>query len=146
MAWTQGDAVGCSGVCHRLRMKVRIGYALGAVPSLYPQARRELAGLGPVVDDLDRLGFDSLWFPERINSMQLDPIVAMAYVAGRSEHLKFGPAVSVVPGRNPILMAKMLASLDVVVAAVAFRRSGSVSPTPPSTRRSRSTARTGHRG
>lgn len=114
MAWTQGDAVGCSGVCHRLRMKVRIGYALGAVPSLYPQARRELAGLGPVVDDLDRLGFDSLWFPERINSMQLDPIVAMAYVAGRSEHLKFGPAVSVVPGRNPILMAKMLASLDVV--------------------------------
>ena len=70
-------------------MKVRIGYALGAVPSLYPQARRELAGLGPVVDDLDRLGFDSLWFPERINSMQLDPIVAMAYVAGRSEHLKF---------------------------------------------------------
>ncbi|MDP7382712.1 MAG: LLM class flavin-dependent oxidoreductase, partial [Acidimicrobiales bacterium] len=95
-------------------MKVRIGYALGAVPSLYPRARRELAGLGPVVDDLDRLGFDSLWFPERINSMQLDPIVAMAYVAGRSEHLKFGPAVSVVPGRNPILMAKMLASLDVV--------------------------------
>ena len=114
MAWTQRDAVSSSEVCHRLRMKVRIGYALGAVPSLYPRARRELAGLGPVVDDLDRLGFDSLWFPERINSMQLDPIVAMAYVAGRSEHLKFGPAVSVVPGRNPILMAKMLASLDVV--------------------------------
>ena len=124
-------------------MKVRIGYALGAVPSLYPQARRELAGLGPVVDDLDRLGFDSLWFPERINSMQLDPIVAMAYVAGRSEHLKFGPAVSVVPGRNPILMAKMLASLDVVECGRCFRRSGSASPTPPSTRRSRSTARTG---
>ena len=74
--------------------------------------------------------------------MQLDPIVAMAYVAGRSERLKFGPAVSVVPGRNPILMAKMLASLDVVMAAAASRRSGSASPTPPSTRRSRSTART----
>ncbi len=95
-------------------MKVRIGYGLGAVPSLYPSEKRELAGLGPVVDDLDRLGFDSLWFPERINSMQLDPIVAMSYVAGRSERLKFGPAVSVVPGRNPVLMAKMLASLDVV--------------------------------
>ena len=40
-------------------MKVRIGYALGAVPILYPQARRELAGLGPVVDDLDRFGFRS---------------------------------------------------------------------------------------
>ena len=95
-------------------MNIRIGYGLGAVPSLYPRARKDVGNLGAVVDDLDRLGFDSLWFPERINSTQLDPIVAMAYVAGRSETLKFGPAVSVVPGRNPILMAKMLASLDVV--------------------------------
>lgn len=90
-------------------MKVRIGYGIGAVPGLFGSG-----GLGPVVDDLERLGFDSLWFPERINSPQLDPIVAMGYVAGRSERLKFGPAVSVVPGRNPVLMAKMLASLDVV--------------------------------
>jgi probable F420-dependent oxidoreductase len=91
-------------------MKVRIGYGIGAVPQLLAEPN----GLGKVVDDLDRLGFDSLWFPERVNSPQLDPIVAMSYVAGRSERLKFGPAVSVVPGRNPVLMAKMLASLDVV--------------------------------
>ncbi len=95
-------------------MKIRIGYGLGAVPSLYPSAKKDIGGLGRVVDDLDKLGFDSLWFPERINSVQLDPIVAMSYVAGRSETLKFGPAVSVVPGRNPVLLAKMLASLDVV--------------------------------
>jgi len=95
-------------------MKIRIGYGLGSVPSLYPGEKRDPGGLGRVVDDLDKLGFDSLWFPERISSAQLDPIVAMAYVAGRSENLKFGPAVSVVPGRNPVLMAKMLASLDVI--------------------------------
>ena len=91
-------------------MHVRIGYGIGAVPKLMAEPN----GIGKVVDDLDRLGYDSLWFPERVNSPQLDPIVAMSYVAGRSEHLKFGPAVSVVPGRNPVLMAKMLASLDVV--------------------------------
>jgi probable F420-dependent oxidoreductase len=91
-------------------MHVRIGYGIGAVPKLMGTPN----GFGSVVDDLDRLGYDSLWFPERVNSPQLDPIVAMAYVAGRAERLKFGPAVSVVPGRNPILMAKMLASLDVV--------------------------------
>jgi probable F420-dependent oxidoreductase len=91
-------------------MKVRIGYGIGAVPKLLG----EPDGLGKVVDDLERLGYDSLWFPERVNSAQLDPIVAMSYVAGRSQKLKFGPAVSVVPGRNPILMAKMLASLDVI--------------------------------
>ncbi|MEM7142835.1 MAG: LLM class flavin-dependent oxidoreductase [Actinomycetota bacterium] len=91
-------------------MKVRIGYGIGAVPKLMDTPD----GFGSVVDDLDRLGYDSLWFPERINSPQLDPIVAMSFVAGRSARLKFGPAVSVVPGRNPVLMAKMLASLDVV--------------------------------
>jgi probable F420-dependent oxidoreductase len=97
-------------MCDADRMKVRIGYGIGAVPKLLGERN----GLGNVIDDLDRLGYDSLWFPERVNSPQLDPIVAMAFVAGRSERLRFGPAVSVVPGRNPILMAKMLASLDVV--------------------------------
>ncbi|MCY3850514.1 MAG: LLM class flavin-dependent oxidoreductase [Acidimicrobiaceae bacterium] len=91
-------------------MKIRIGYGIGAVPKLLSRAD----GLATVVDDLDRLGFDSLWFPERVNSPQLDPIAAMGFVAGRSSRLKFGPAVSVLPGRNPVLMAKMLASLDVI--------------------------------
>ena len=91
--------------------KIRIGFGIGAAPGLLANPSR---GLGPVVDALDRLGYDSIWFPERVNSPQLDPIVAMGYVAGRCEHLKFGPAVSVVPGRNPVLLAKALASLDVV--------------------------------
>jgi probable F420-dependent oxidoreductase len=91
-------------------MHVRIGYGIGAVPGLMATP----GGFGSVVDDLDRLGYDSLWFPERVNSPQLDPVVAMSYVAGRVERLKFGPSVAVLPGRNPILMAKMLASLDVV--------------------------------
>ena len=91
-------------------MKVRIGYGIGAAPGLFSDP----GGLGRAIDALDRTGFDSVWFPERINSPQLDPIVAMAYVAGRVERLKFGPAVSVLPGRNPVVLAKALASLDVV--------------------------------
>ena len=43
------------------RMHTRIGYGIGAVPKLLG----EPDGLGNVVDDLDRLGYDSLWFPER---------------------------------------------------------------------------------
>ena len=91
-------------------MKVRIGFGIGAAAGLYAEPQ----GLGAVVDALEDGGWDSLWFPERVAAAQLDPIVAMAYVAGRSERLKFGPAVSVVPGRNPLLLAKALASLDVV--------------------------------
>ena len=38
--------------------------------------------------------------------------VAMAFGAGRTTHLKFGTSVMVLPGRNPIVLAKELATID----------------------------------
>ncbi len=93
-------------------MKVRIGFGIGTAPGLFAEPH----GLARVADVLDADGWDSLWFPERVSSNQLDPIVAMSYVAGCCKRLKFGSAVSVVPGRNPVLLAKAFASLDVVSA------------------------------
>lgn len=66
---------------------------------------------GRFIDDLDRLGFDSLWFSERINGDAPDPVSAMAFAAGRTTKLKFGMSVMVLPGRNPVLVAKEMASL-----------------------------------
>lgn len=86
-------------------MKVRIGYGLGTSTVAH----------GPeyatIVDTLESLGFDSLWLSERISGPAPDPIVAMAYGAGRTEHLKFGMSVLVLPGRNPVVLAKELATL-----------------------------------
>jgi len=65
-----------------------------------------------MIDGLERNGFDSIWFAERVAGASLDPIVAMTWAAARTEKLKFGPSVMVVPGRNPVLLAKSLASLD----------------------------------
>jgi len=67
-----------------------------------------------VVDGLEAHGFDSLWVPERVNSEALDPVVALSYAAGRTTKLKLGTSVLVVPGRNPVLLAKALASIDVL--------------------------------
>ncbi len=67
---------------------------------------------GAVVDGLEQLGFDSLWVAERASGPALDPIVAMTFAAARTTHLKFGPSVMVLPGRNPVLLAKTMASLD----------------------------------
>ena len=36
----------------------------------------------------------------------------MTFAAARTTHLKFGPSVMVLPGRNPVLLAKTMASLD----------------------------------
>jgi len=65
-----------------------------------------------VVDGLERLGFDSLWVAERASGPALDPVVAMTFAAARTTQLKFGPSVMVLPGRNPVLLAKAMASLD----------------------------------
>jgi probable F420-dependent oxidoreductase len=90
-------------------MKIRIGFGLGT----RTQAG-DAATFGRVVDDLERLRFDSLWLSERISGPAPDPIVAMAFAAGRTERLKFGTSVLVLPGRNPVVLAKELASLDVL--------------------------------
>lgn len=87
-------------------MKVRIGYGFGVRTKLND------AGFAAVVDALERLRFDSLWLSERIGGEAPDPLVAMAFAAGRTARLKFGMSVMVLPGRNPIVLAKELATLD----------------------------------
>jgi probable F420-dependent oxidoreductase len=65
-----------------------------------------------LLDGLERLGFDSLWLSERISAPIHDPLMGLAYAAGRTRRLKLGTSVLVLPGRNPALLAKELASLD----------------------------------
>ncbi|MFN3257218.1 MAG: LLM class flavin-dependent oxidoreductase [Ilumatobacter sp.] len=86
-------------------MKVRIGYGLGTRTRLHDES------YGVVVDTLERHGFDSLWLSEKISGEAPDPVVAMAYGAGRTTNLKFGMSVMVLPGRNPVVLAKELATL-----------------------------------
>ena len=87
-------------------MKVRVGYGLGV------QGLRDEGRFGTLVDGLDRFGFDSLWLSERVAGDAPDPVVGLAFAAGRSARLKLGTSVQVLPGRNPALLAKEWASLD----------------------------------
>ena len=89
-------------------MKVRIAFSLGTAG----MNDDGMAGFGTLVDDLERLGFDSLWLSERITGPAPDPLAAMAFAAGRTTKLKFGTSVLVLPGRNPMLLAKELATID----------------------------------
>jgi probable F420-dependent oxidoreductase len=64
-----------------------------------------------LVDDLERLGFDSLWLPELMLNGPFDPLVGLAHAAARTARLKLG-AYLIVPGRNPVRLARELANLD----------------------------------
>lgn len=88
-------------------VKIRIGIGLTAGSGLGDQT-----AFAAFVDDCERLGFDSLWVTERVNAPTLDPIVAMTFAAARTRRMKIGASVMVLPGRNPVLLAKALASLD----------------------------------
>jgi len=88
-------------------MKIRVGVGLGALtwgPGF--------DGFGELVDDLERLKFDSLWLSERATGHAPDPLIGLSYAAGRTTKLKFGTSVQVLSGRNPALVAKDWASLD----------------------------------
>jgi len=91
-------------------VKIRFGISLGA-----NTPHDQLAG---TVDHLESSGVDSLWFSELVYSPAVDPVVGMAYALARTEHLKVGTSVAVLPGRHPVLVAKQLASL----AALAPKR------------------------
>jgi probable F420-dependent oxidoreductase len=86
-------------------MKVRFGL------SCRGQADVALDDFPRLVDDLERLGFDSLWLPERMLDGPFDPLVGLAYAAARTTRLKLGAYVAV-PGRNPVRLARALANLD----------------------------------
>ena len=63
------------------------------------------------VDLLEQAGVDSLWLSEITYSALVEPFTGMAFALARTRRLKAGTGVSVLPGRNPVLVAKQLASL-----------------------------------
>ena len=56
-------------------MKVRFGFVCRG------QADLTLDAFPQLVDDLERLGFDSLWLPEHMLNGPFDPLVGLAYAA-----------------------------------------------------------------
>jgi probable F420-dependent oxidoreductase len=76
----------------------------------------------------ESLGYDSLWAGEHVvvpsprvdpspmdpDEPILDPLVALAHLAGHTERLLLGTGLIVLPQRNPLVLAKQVASLDVL--------------------------------
>ncbi len=88
-------------------MKIRIGFGLGTRSQTTDPDR--FVGL---VEDLERLRFDSFWVSDRLSGESPDPIVALTMAAAHSTKMKFGMSVMVLPGRNPVVVAKQLSTLD----------------------------------
>ncbi|WP_308010389.1 LLM class flavin-dependent oxidoreductase [Pseudonocardia sp. ICBG1034] len=89
---------------------VRIG--LGLVGA------RDLSTFADEFDELlhalDASAVDSLWLADIASKSVVDPMVGSTWAAARTRTLKVGTGVTVLPGRNPMLLASELASLAVL--------------------------------
>ncbi|MEA2638830.1 MAG: hypothetical protein QOF51_224 [Chloroflexota bacterium] len=98
-------------------MSIKVGLA----PGQWAWAGGGLAFLR-FVDACEELGFDSLWLSDRVVSpqMSLEPLTALAAAAARTRHLKLGTSVLALAIRNPVLLAKELATIDFIAAGRLF--------------------------
>jgi probable F420-dependent oxidoreductase len=65
------------------------------------------------IDGLETYGFDTVWLSDIPMGASTDPLVALSYAAARTRKLKLG--TNLVPlGRNPMIVAKELAQLDLL--------------------------------
>ena len=88
--------------------------AIGYVPGAFGQGGENPNFLKELVEVGDKYGYDSIWLSDRIVSdrFSLEPIVALSMVAAYSDRMKFGTSVLALPLRNPVVLAKQVATLD----------------------------------
>src|SRR5262245_32776220 len=96
--------------------KIRIG----VMPGPWPEGPEVGDLFGRLVDQLEASPIDSLWFSDRLLTPTLEALTALGVAAGRTRRLKFGPAVLVLPFRSPLLVAKAVATLDVLSGGRVF--------------------------
>ena len=81
-----------------------------------------------IAQHAEALGFESLWTGEHVvlpdpreapspappEFAMLHPSTSLAYLAGVTERVKLGTGITLIAQRNPVVLAKEMASLDVV--------------------------------
>ena len=90
------------------------------VPNEGPYAEQAIAACA----ELEQMGFDGLWLTDHVVGFEvyqpvygdcwLETLSTLAYLAGSTEEIRLGIGVLVVPYRDAVLTAKMLAGIDVL--------------------------------
>ena len=85
-----------------------------AIPQSFTNAPIDLPLIRAFLPKAEALGFDSLWVQEQIlsDSSILEPISLLDYAAALTTKARLGTSVLLTAIRNPIHLAKSLATLD----------------------------------
>jgi probable F420-dependent oxidoreductase len=97
-------------------------FGINMIPCIDPDVAVRIAQAA------ESAGFDSLWTGEHVvlpdpqappspvppETPFLDPAVALAHVAAHTKTIRLGTGIIILPQRNPLVLAKELASVDVL--------------------------------
>ena len=95
-------------------------FAVNMYACSYPETAIQIAQLA------EAAGFESLWAGEHVvlpdpqappspmapHDRILDPVIALTYLAAHTSQVRLGTGIIILPQRNPLVLAKELASLD----------------------------------
>src|ERR1700761_559250 len=97
-------------------------FNINSGPCSWPDGAERIARLA------EELGYESLWMGEHVvapsprvapspiepTARMLDPLVALSFLAAVTRHVRLGTGIIILPQRNPLVLAKQVASLDVL--------------------------------
>lgn len=97
-------------------------FSINTGPCAAPAAAARIAAA------CEQAGFESLWTGEHValpdpqvppspappELPMLDPAVSLAFIAAHTSSIRLGTGIIILPQRNPLVLAKQLASLDVL--------------------------------
>src|ERR1700739_3888202 len=114
-----------------LRVEARMTISVGMGSAAFPFA--DARGFWRWVDLCESGGVDSIWQSDRVISTvpALECISVMAALAGRTRRLKFGMNVLSLAQRDPVLVAKQCATIDVLSEGRLLPAFGIGSPAGP---------------
>ena len=81
-------------------------------------AKTEIVKMAQIAEEL---GFDSIWVSDHViipethkgfGYVFYDPFITLSYIAAQTRKIKLGTSVIVLPYRNPVVLAKMISTLD----------------------------------
>ncbi|HLZ60979.1 MAG TPA: LLM class F420-dependent oxidoreductase [Ktedonosporobacter sp.] len=95
-------------------------FAINMYACSYPETALQVAQLA------EEAGFESLWAGEHVvlpdpqvppasmapQDRILDPVIALTFLAAHTKQVRLGTGIIILPQRNPLVLAKELASLD----------------------------------